>query len=75
MTKPMPCTVLPLWVAILAACLLTVVYFAKDTLVAETDQRIELWRYQFRVRLAVELRNVQSDSAGQVVDTLVEVPR
>lgn len=72
MTKPVLITLIPLCVALIVASVLTFFCLAQNTMVAATDQTIQVWKYQFRVQVAVELGKVEADSALIVADTLVE---
>jgi len=71
MTKPVFMILMPLCMALIVASVLSLAYLTRDSLVAATDQRIQVWKYQFRVQVAVELVKVEADSVAIVADTLV----
>jgi len=75
MTKPVLMVFMPLCVALIVASVLTFAYLARDSLAAATDQRIQVWKYQLRVQVAVELGKVEADSVLIVADTLEGVLR
>jgi hypothetical protein len=72
MTKPMLMILMPMCMALIVASVLTLAYLTRDSLVAATDQQIQVWKYQFRVQVAVELGKVEADSVLIVADTLVD---
>jgi hypothetical protein len=72
MTKPVFMILMPMCMALIVASVLTLAYLTRDSLVAATDQQIQVWKYQFRVQVAVELGKVEADSVLIVADTLVD---
>ena len=72
MTRPVFIVLMPICMALILAGALTLAYMMRDSLVAATDQQIQVWKYQFRVQVAVELGKVEADSVLIVADTLVD---
>ena len=73
MTRTVLKAFLPMCLALLVAGALTIAFLTSNSLVASTDRTVQVWNYQFRVQLAVELTKGEADTVLAVGDTLAEV--